>query len=485
MSIKGYPSQKKELSKLTNYTDEQSKTTSEFVTVQQNYSNKVGLDVNNQGLARLHAIAKTAEANTVDVRRVLKNTGHGASKGDVVRFESTAANPYFEAQVLSVPDANTIILANSTSNDIALGDSFFILRYVSQRFDQSGSIVASSGPIQYNLNGTDTVVFQDTTTPANSKPLPTQYLNTSGVRTNLGTEATLQSIDTKVSTAVPDVTSSGSITTTQSVAIAVNGQSTFSFQVTGTWVGSIVVEGTIDGTNWLPTTYVSLATGGVGTSFSANTIGQGNCTGLTQVRLRGNTLSSGSAVVSMRASDGVATFMLDNPIPIGSNVIGKVGIDQTTPGTTNGVQVNAALPAGSNIIGNIRIDQTTPGTTNGVQINAALPSGTNTLGYVGTAGVLQSNAPVYNVYSSTNVTTAAYVQLVASTTAKTNSVRIFDSSGQSMILAVGGAGAEVIQLYVPAGGDSFPLTIPAGSRVSYKALTGNATTGYLIINFLG
>ena len=53
----------------------------------------------------------------------------------------------------------------------------------------------------------------------------------------------------------------------------------------------------------------------------------------------------------------------------GSAIIGKVGIDQTTPGTTNGVQVNAALPAGSNIIGNVRIDQTTPGTTNGVFVS--------------------------------------------------------------------------------------------------------------------
>jgi hypothetical protein len=198
MSIKGYPSQKKELSKLTNYTEDQSKTKAEFVTAQENYSNKVGLDVNNQGLARLHGVAKTAEANTVDVKRVIKNTAHGASKGDVVRFESSSANPYFEALILSVPDANTIILANSTPNNIALGDSFFILRYVSQRFDQSGSIVASSGPVQYNLNGTDTTVFQDTVTPANSTPLPVQYLNTSGVRTNLATETTLSSINTKL-----------------------------------------------------------------------------------------------------------------------------------------------------------------------------------------------------------------------------------------------------------------------------------------------
>lgn len=47
-------------------------------------------------------------------------------------------------------------------------------------------------------------------------------------------------------------------------------------------------------------------------------------------------------------------------IPAGTNLIGKVGIDQTTPGATNGVQVNAALPAGTNTIGSVK---QTDGTT--------------------------------------------------------------------------------------------------------------------------
>lgn len=44
---------------------------------------------------------------------------------------------------------------------------------------------------------------------------------------------------------------------------------------------------------------------------------------------------------------------LETAIPAGTAIIGKMGIDQTTPGTTNGVQVNAALPAGGNTIGNV------------------------------------------------------------------------------------------------------------------------------------
>jgi len=37
----------------------------------------------------------------------------------------------------------------------------------------------------------------------------------------------------------------------------------------------------------------------------------------------------------------------------GSNIVGKVGIDQTTPGTTNRVDIGAALPAGTNAIGKL------------------------------------------------------------------------------------------------------------------------------------
>jgi hypothetical protein len=58
-------------------------------------------------------------------------------------------------------------------------------------------------------------------------------------------------------------------------------------------------------------------------------------------------------------------------IEAGSAVIGKVGIDQTTPGTTNGVQVNAALPAGTNNIGDVDVLSL-----------PALPTGANVIGGV-------------------------------------------------------------------------------------------------------
>jgi hypothetical protein len=61
-----------------------------------------------------------------------------------------------------------------------------------------------------------------------------------------------------------------------------------------------------------------------------------------------------------------AVTAITNALPAGNNNIGDVDI--------------ASIAAGTNIIGKVGIDQTTPGTTNGVQVNAALPAGTNAIG---------------------------------------------------------------------------------------------------------
>lgn len=75
---------------------------------------------------------------------------------------------------------------------------------------------------------------------------------------------------------------------------------------------------------------------------------------------------------------------LVDALPAGTNNIGDVDIASIAAGDNNIGNVDIvtlpALVASSAIIGNVRIDQTTPGTTNGVQINAALPAGTNAIG---------------------------------------------------------------------------------------------------------
>lgn len=91
-----------------------------------------------------------------------------------------------------------------------------------------------------------------------------------------------------------------------------------------------------------------------------------------------------------------------------------------------------------------------------------------------------------NDYSSTNVTTAAYVELVASLASNVSMIDIYDSSGEFFVLAVGEAGSESDVIYIPQGGNGrIFLTLSAGQRVSIKAVSANATVGDLLINFWG
>lgn len=87
-------------------------------------------------------------------------------------------------------------------------------------------------------------------------------------------------------------------------------------------------------------------------------------------------------------------------IVAGTALVGKVGIDQTTDGTTNAVH----LLAGTAIVGKFGIDQTTDGTTNLVRLAAET---TKVIGTVrlddGSGNVLSSTAGVLNVNISSGV----------------------------------------------------------------------------------
>lgn len=148
--IKGYPSTKKLVKIIDNYTDAQSKTEMEFVTAQKSYDQRVQLDVLSRFAFRLHASVKTVNANST--ARVIIDTAHGAQPGDFVRFELASQNPYFEATILSCPDANTMILSAELPNTPVAGDEYFILRYATQRIDSSGaqSVVFDPNPLVYS-----------------------------------------------------------------------------------------------------------------------------------------------------------------------------------------------------------------------------------------------------------------------------------------------------------------------------------------------
>lgn len=137
--------------------------------------------------------------------------------------------------------------------------------------------------------------------------------------------------------------------------------------------------------------------------------------------------------------------------PAGANVIGRVGIDQTTPGTTNGVQLTAALPAGTSTIGSVSAASNSAG---GVSTFLATAL-TNT-----PVAVKAGSASLYGVSFVNSGTAAAYVQL-------------FDAGVGSVTL---GTTAPKLSFWVPAGG-AWEEKFSGEAKVAFAtALTAAATT---------
>lgn len=91
-----------------------------------------------------------------------------------------------------------------------------------------------------------------------------------------------------------------------------------------------------------------------------------------------------------------------------------------------------------------------------------------------------------NNNSSVNITTAAYVQLFASTSAVARAIEVSDTGGRWLYIAIGAAAAEVDILAIPPGGSQIiPVQIAAGTRISVKAIDGTANTGLVGVNLYG
>lgn len=115
-------------------------------------------------------------------------------------------------------------------------------------------------------------------------------------------------------------------------------------------------------------------------------------------------------------------------------VSGTVAISGAVAATQSGTW-NVGLSAGSNIVGKVGIDQTTPGTTNGVQVNAALPAGSNTIGAVNRVSQYPVGATA--ITASATGTTAATAATLAGTTGKTTYVCGFSIRANATAAATG------------------------------------------------
>lgn len=92
----------------------------------------------------------------------------------------------------------------------------------------------------------------------------------------------------------------------------------------------------------------------------------------------------------------------------------------------------------------------------------------------------------YMSYSSSNVTTGAWVQIDASTAGTFNEMYIFSSCGETIELGTGSAASETRVLLIPPGGIDgvVNLAIPSGTRLSLKGVSGNCTSGQISLTGL-
>lgn len=137
MPIKGYPSQEKPAD-IAGYSN--SRTQSEHATIQNINDSKRALDSISRGVFR-KGLVKTVTTNS-PLTRVVIATSHGAVPGDLIRWES-GNNIYVEAAVLAVPNVNTMVLSHSMGTLPVIGETFFVLRYITPRFDSTGLITAT------------------------------------------------------------------------------------------------------------------------------------------------------------------------------------------------------------------------------------------------------------------------------------------------------------------------------------------------------
>lgn len=149
-------------------------------TVQKVGFSRAAIDVVHRGYYALNPVPTTPfiiEAGSTDSLLVL--TAHGFKAGDLVRLDNTA-NPIneFEVVIDEIIDANTVKLAGYLSASLTAGDTFFGLRPIAERFDETGATLAvvASPPISYNRKAAGTTVqtsvLEDLDTPTNSRAMP-------------------------------------------------------------------------------------------------------------------------------------------------------------------------------------------------------------------------------------------------------------------------------------------------------------------------
>lgn len=488
-------------------------------------ANKYSLDVTPFSVYEVSA-SSTVEANSTD--SIIKITGHSAKKGDIIRV-LTSANGIqeLEMNVLEIPDADTIKLAGVTSENFATGDTISILRPIRNRVSSDGATLASliTPPIQFERDGSNQTVTEDTVTPANNRPLPVKLTDVTGdinitagdlavqlshsggnydsVRIGDGTELAainasneLQVRDDDANTALTSL--DGKDFATQTTLAAVDGKLNSLGQKTMT--GSVPVaiasdQSVLDIANVSGT--ISLPTGAATEAKQDSQITElqslvakdfATETTLSAINTKMNSLGRKSPAASMPVVlDSDADLQLSGIWTNTSKIAGAVSgaemqVDVVSSALPTGAATEATL---GSIDGKLPASLGQKSKANSFSVTMASDQEsikTAALDVVSTKSV---------DFSSTNIDSSTWTAIITDTgSTEFKKANIFMSNGTAMKVGIGAAGAEATKFLVFPGGSpdsSLEVTIPANSRVSLQAVVSGetATNGFMHINWLG
>jgi hypothetical protein len=394
----------------------------------------------------------SAANQTTEISKLTSLDGKIPSQGQALMSGSTpvviasnqSAIPVTGAFYQATQPVSGTITANiGTSGSLALdatltgGNSKAIVRGGAKGTTTASDVTSTS--VNVNTQALDVSVKGTTTI---SGTVTANVGTTGGLALQSGTNSMLDKSATGTIAAV-----------NQSVTLSTNGLSEVFISITGTWVGNLTYEIQAGDGQWVAT-YGSIPWSTLLGSSTVNGLVTVKVGSASQVRVRAAAWTSGTASVTLNGSVAARTMEIFQLTPGNLAMLSNGTVSTDSPSYAAGTNQAASLT-----------------TRGGVRVKV-LGNDASTL--------------IRNNYSITNVTTTAYTQLVASTASNISRMHIYDSSGQDLVLAVGSAGSEVDQIQIPQGGWNAPidLFIPAGSRLSVKAMSATATSGLLLITGL-
>ena len=129
--------------------------------------------------------------------------------------------------------------------------------------------------------------------------------------------ATLVSSTSGLPISAVDTTASGTIAAAAaSVTFSLDGDSGVGAQISGTWVGTLQFEGTIDDVTWYPINAVRAGSSNVPQTTTVNGLHRLTGAGLTKIRVTATAWTSGTATVTFRASLGTGGIFANQILPV-------------------------------------------------------------------------------------------------------------------------------------------------------------------------